>query len=181
MVQVTYRILHVVHCNWRCMDGSSDVQITAFSTVQLVVYWWIKWCKNYCIQCSANGGVLMVQVMYGILHALQCNWRWIDGSSDVQITTCSTVPLAVYWQFKWCTDYWMQCSATGGVLMVQVMYRLLHVVQCNWRCIDGSRDVQITACSALQLVVYWWFKWCTDFCMQYSASGGVLMVQVKYT
>jgi len=48
----------------------------------------------------------------------------------------------------------MEYSATGGVLMVQVMYRLLHAAQRNWRCIDGLSDVTITACSKVQLAVY---------------------------
>jgi len=48
----------------------------------------------------------------------------------------------------------MQYSATGGVLMVQVTYRLLHAVQCNWQCIDGSSDLQINAGSTVQLAVY---------------------------
>jgi len=173
-----YRLLHAVQCNWRCIDGSSDVQITACSTEQLAVYWWIKWFTDYCMQYSATGDVLTVQVMYRFLHAVQCNWRCIDGSSDVQITACSRVQLAVCWLFQWCTAYCMQYSAPGGVLMVQMMYRLLHAVQCNWRCIDGSSDIQNTACSTLQLAVYGWFKWCTDYCIQYSATGGVLMDQV---
>ena len=146
MFQVIYRILHAVQCYWRCINGSSDVQITACSVVLLEVYWCFKWYREYCMQYSATGGVLMVQVI-------------------LQITACSAVQLAVYWWFKWCTDYCMQCSATGSVLMVQMMYRLLRALQCNWRCIDGSSDVQNTACSTVQLAVYWWFKWCTDYCM----------------
>ena len=38
----------------------------------------------------------------------------------------------------------MQYSVTSGVVMAQVLYKLLHAVQCNWRFIDGSSDVQIT-------------------------------------
>jgi len=48
----------------------------------------------------------------------------------------------------------MQYSSTGGVLMVEVMYGLLHAVQFNRQCIDGSSDVHITACSTVQLAVY---------------------------
>jgi len=55
----------------------------------------------------------------------------------------------------------MNYSETGGLLLVQVMDRLLHVVQCNWQCIDGSSDVQ-------------------NICMQHSATGVDLVVQVMY-
>ena len=74
----------------------------------------------------------------------------------------------------------MQSSATGGVLMAQVMYRILRAVKCNWRCIENSSDEQITAYSSVQLVVNWWFRRCTDYCMKYNASGGVMRVQVMY-
>jgi len=106
----------------------------------------------------------MIQVMYTLLHEVQCNWRCIDGSSEEQITACSTVQLALCWCFKWCTSYCMMYSAHGGVLIVQVMYRLLYAVQWNWRCNDGASDIKIAACNTVQLVVYGWFKWSTDYC-----------------
>ena len=153
MVKVMYTLLRSVQWNGRCIGGSSDVQITAYSIKQEAVYWWFKWCTYYCRQFSATGGVLMVQVMYRILNAVQCNWRCIDGSSAVQITTCSTVHVAVNWWIKSCTYYCMQYSVTGGEWMVQVKYRILHAVQCNWRCVDGSRGVRITACSTVHVAV----------------------------
>jgi len=67
------------------------------------------------MQFSTTGGELMVQMMYKLLHAV---------------------------------------LIIGGVLMVQVMYRLMHEVQSNWRCIGGSSNVKITACSTVQLAVY---------------------------
>jgi len=179
-VQVMYRFLHAAQCNWLCIDCSIVVQITACNAVYLAVWWWFKWCREYCMQYSANGFVLKVQMMYRLLHAVQCNCWCIDGSSDVQNTACSRVQLAVCWLLEWCTAYCMQYGATGGVLMVQEMYRLLHEVQCNWRCIDGSSHVQNTAYNTVQLAVYWRIKWCKVYCMHYSATGGVLMVQVMY-
>jgi len=175
-----YRFLRAFPCNRWCIVGASDVQITACSTVKLAVYWWLKFCTNYCMQYSATGGVLMVHLKYKLLHAVKCNWRWIAGSSDVQITACITIQLAVYWWIKWCTEYCLQCSATSGIMMVQVKYKLLHAMQCYLCCNDGSSDVEITACSTLQLAVYLLFKCWTDYYIQYSAPGGDLMVQVMY-
>ena len=161
IVQVIYSILHAVHWNLRCSDGSSDIQYTAFFSVQLAVYWCFMWYRDYCVQYNAPGSVLMVQEIYKLLHAVHCNWRCNNVSSYVQITACNTVQLTVYWFFKWFTVYCMQNIVTGGVLMVQVIYRLLHAVRCNCRWIVGSSDIQF-------------------YCMQYSATGGVLMVQVMY-
>jgi len=176
-----YRILHAVQCNSWCIDGSCDLHITACNTVHLAMYWWFKWSTHSCMQYIAPGIVLIVQVMYRLLLAVHCTWRWINGSIVVQITACITVHLAVYWFFKWFTIYCIQYCAPGGVLVVQVIYRLQHAVQCNWRGIGGSIDVQITACSTLQLAVYYFFKLCTDYCLQYSATCVVLMIQVIYT
>jgi len=200
MVQEVYELQHAVQCTWRCNDGSSDVQSTACSTVQLVEYCWIKWCTDYstvvqCIWCCIVGlrdvkstaWSTVWQAVYWLFkwctdywNLVQCNWRCIDGSSVVQINARRAARLAVYWWFKWCTNYCMQYSATGGVMNLQVMYNLLHAVQCNWRCNGVSSNLQITVCIIVQLAVYWWFKWCTYYCIKYSASGGVLMVQVIY-
>jgi len=162
MDQEIYKLLHAVQCNWRCIDGLCDVQITECSTVQLAVYRWFKRCINHCMQYSAICFILIVQKMYRLLHALQCNWWCIAILSDVKITARSTVQLAVYWWIKWCTIYCMHYRATSGVLMYQVMFRLLLAVQCTWRCNDSSSDLCISACSKMQLMVFWWFKLCTD-------------------
>jgi len=139
-------------------------RIFACSTVQLALIWWFRLCTNYWMQYSATDGVLLVQVMYRLLHAVQCNWRCNNGSSDVEITACSTVRLALYWWFKWCMIYCMQYSTHCVVIIFQVIYRLLDAEHYNWRCINVWSDVQITACSRVLLPVYWWFKWFTEYC-----------------
>jgi len=184
MVQVMYGLMHAVQWNCRWDDGSSDVRINACSTVQLAMYWWFKWCTDYCDQFSGAGVVLVVHVMYRILHRVQCKGQCIDGSSDVYITACSSVHLACYWWFKLYKYYCLQYNDIGVLIMVQMMYKLLHAVQCNLRCIDGSSDIYIyilfhyvkcnwwcfdgssyvrnNACSTVELALCWLFKWCTN-------------------
>jgi len=76
MVQVKYRLLHEVNGTWRCIDGLSDLQITACSTVQMAGYY-----VSSDLQISAR---------------ITMHWRYINGLSDLQITACNTVQLAVY-------------------------------------------------------------------------------------
>jgi len=138
------------------------------------------WYRDYCMQYSAAGVVLIVQVIYRLLHAAQFKWPCIKVSRDIQYTACSTVQLGVYSCFKWNTDYCLQYSETSGVLMVQVIYSILHAVHCKLRCMDGSCVIQIIACNTVQHKLYWWFKWYTVYYMQYIANGGELIVQVIY-
>jgi len=122
----------------------------------------------------------MAQVTYKLQHEVPCNWRCIDGSCYIQFIACISVKLPFCWWFKWCTNYCMHYSEHAGVLIVQVSYRLLHAVHinvwCNWR----SSVVQINACGTMELMVYWWLKWCTNYCMKHSASSVLLMFHVTY-